>query len=166
VFRVFRSFSEQITLSEGRTPLAKAVPYQLPICGVDLSDTMVATARSLLCQAGVTAQVHQQDIRGLPYADNTFDLTMSAHMLEHLPDPGVGLREMIRVLRPGAPVLLAVTRFGPLGALLHLRWGNRSFTSEALSACLAETGLKDIRFYPFTTGWSRWTSFACLGFRD
>ena len=40
-----------------------------------------------------------------------------------------------------------------------------SFTSEALSAWLAEAGLKDIRFYPFTTGWSRWTSFACLGFK-
>ena len=147
--------------------LAKAVPYQLQICGVDLSDTMVATARSLLCRAGVTAQVHQQDIRRLPYADNTFDLVMSAHMLEHLPDPYVGLREMIRVLRPGAPVL-----FGPLGALLHLRWGNRSLIlrtispTSALPARLAETGLKDIRFYPFTTGWSRWTSFACLGFKD
>ena len=146
--------------------LTKAVPCQLQICGADLSDTMVATAHSLLRQAGVRVQVDQQDIRTLPYADDTFDLVMSAHMLEHLPDPGVGLREMIRVLRPGTPVLLAVTRFGPIGGLLHLRWGNGSFTSEALSALLAEAGLKDIRFYPFTTGWSRWTSFACLGFKD
>lgn len=37
----------------------------------------------------------------LPFADNTFDLVYSQAVLEHVTDPALAIREMVRVLKPG-----------------------------------------------------------------
>lgn len=37
----------------------------------------------------------------LPFADDSFDLVYSSHVLEHIPDQKKALREIYRVLRPG-----------------------------------------------------------------
>ena len=146
--------------------LARTVPCKLKILGLDLSDAMVLKAHSFLSSAGVSAQGHRGDVRALPFAADTFDLVMSAHMLEHMPDPAVGLQEMVRVLRPGAPLLLSVTRAGFLGAMLQLRYGNGRFKPEVLAGMLAEAGLVNIRFNQFNSGWLKWISFACLGLKE
>jgi ubiquinone/menaquinone biosynthesis C-methylase UbiE len=51
--------------------------------------------------ADVDAGLHLCDVRELPFEDDTFDAVICVHMLEHLPNPLVRLREMVRVLRPG-----------------------------------------------------------------
>jgi ubiquinone/menaquinone biosynthesis C-methylase UbiE len=43
----------------------------------------------------------------LPYADGVFDAGFSMFGLMFFPDRGAGLRELFRVLRPGAPVVLS-----------------------------------------------------------
>jgi SAM-dependent methyltransferase len=48
------------------------------------------------------------DLDALPFADTSFDAALSIVTLEHLPEPGAALREMARVLRPGAPLLIVV----------------------------------------------------------
>lgn len=47
----------------------------------------------------------------LPFPDNSFDLVTSYQMLEHVPDPELGLQEMLRVLKPGGVFCLV----GPNG---------------------------------------------------
>lgn len=80
---------------------------------------MLCTAHQLLHDAGINHQVCQEDARALPLKEHTFDLVMSAHMLEHLSNPMQGLQEMVRVVRLGAPLILAVTRPGLLGSLIQ-----------------------------------------------
>jgi SAM-dependent methyltransferase len=46
------------------------------------------------------------DITDLPFDDSTFDLILCSHVLEHVPQDGAAMREMLRVLRPGATALL------------------------------------------------------------
>ena len=75
---------------------------------------------------------------------------MSAHMLEHLPVPSVGLHEMVRVLQPQAPLILVVTRPGLLGPLIQLHWGKGCLAPKLLAEMMTEVGLTNIRFYPFT----------------
>jgi SAM-dependent methyltransferase len=45
------------------------------------------------------------DARALPFASAAFDLAVAAFSLNHLEDPAAGLREMVRVTRPGGAVL-------------------------------------------------------------
>ncbi len=54
-------------------------------------------------------RVQQGDLRALPFADQTFDAAISAHAMDHLGDQKEqGLREMLRVLKPGGRFLLIV----------------------------------------------------------
>jgi demethylmenaquinone methyltransferase/2-methoxy-6-polyprenyl-1,4-benzoquinol methylase len=101
----------------------------------------------------------------LPYAGETFDAVISAHMLEHLSNPAQGLREMVKVLRPGAPLVLAVTRSSLPGTLIQWHWGNRCFHPKELSALMHEVGLSQVQFFSFPVGLARLTSIACIGFR-
>jgi len=43
--------------------------------------------------------IKQGNIYDLPYKDNSFDLVVSTEVLEHLDNPKVGLRELIRVAK-------------------------------------------------------------------
>ena len=86
--------------------------------------------------------------------------------LEALPPELVWtLKEMVRVLRPGVPLILAVTRSGLLGSWIELHWGNECFDAKTLISLMAEAGLTSIHVYPFTAGLARWTSLAYVGFK-
>ena len=46
-----------------------------------------------------------------PFAENSFDLILLSHVLEHLPDTARTLREIWRVGKPGASVVIQVPYF-------------------------------------------------------
>ncbi|MFA7586641.1 MAG: class I SAM-dependent methyltransferase [Novosphingobium sp.] len=48
------------------------------------------------------------DLSDLPLADASIDLLVCNHVIEHVPDPARGLREIRRVLAPGATAILQV----------------------------------------------------------
>lgn len=146
--------------------LAKTISPKLHITGADISPEMLRKANQLLDRAGVNHQVYQSDAIALPFKDNSFDLVMSAHMLEHLPNPARGLQEMVRVLRPAAPLILAFTRPGLFGWCIQWHWGNACLSPKQLVGLMAEAGLSNIHCYPFKVGLSRWTSVACVGFKQ
>jgi len=51
----------------------------------------------------------------LTFPDNSFDTVVSTEVLEHVPDPQLALREMFRVAKPGARVIVST----PLYWLRH-----------------------------------------------
>jgi demethylmenaquinone methyltransferase/2-methoxy-6-polyprenyl-1,4-benzoquinol methylase len=143
--------------------LVQIIHLTLQITGVDISPEMLNTAHQKLSSAKVVHQLCQSDIRKLPFGDRSFDGVICAHTLEHLPDPKQGLGEMVRVLRPGAPLVLVVTRAGLLGSLISWYWGNRCFSPTDLSALMQQAGLANLQFIPFPVGLARLTSIACIG---
>lgn len=45
---------------------------------------------------------------GLPLPDSCVDIAICSHVLEHLPDPGLMMSEIARILRPGGLALIGV----------------------------------------------------------
>lgn len=75
----------------------------LRVLAVDLSFGMLAGLHASGYRALAVA-----DAAALPLADDAADAALAMHMLYHLPNPGRGVAELRRVVRPGGPVL-AVT---------------------------------------------------------
>lgn len=71
--------------------------------GMDLSDGMVAAARA---RHGVTS-VAVADAQLLPFADDSFDVVLAMHMLYHVPDRDLAVRELARVVREDGVVVVA-----------------------------------------------------------
>lgn len=139
----------------------------LALHGVDTSPTMATVARTHLAQEGIPIQTRTQDVRSLSYADNAFGMVMAAHTIEHLPQPQVGIQEMVRVLQPDSPLLIVTTRPNLLGSLIDMQWGLTCLDEAALVAACVSAGLRDVRPVQFGGPfWCRCMSYAVIGWKS
>lgn len=128
------------------------LPDRIAYYGIDVSGEMLVTADIAMRQTGLSPQLRQADILSIPYADQSFDFVMAAHVLEHLPEPEQALKEMIRVLKPGGMVFVCMTRRSVFGALIQLRWRTWAITERQGVAWLRDCQLADIGFRPVDLG--------------
>ena len=72
------------------------------------------------------------------------------------------------MLRPGAPLLLVVTRSGLIDGLMRWKWRYRTIRMAQLVSWLEEAGVVLVRQYPLALGASlpRWMSLACIGVKE
>lgn len=56
----------------------------------------------------------KMDIHEIPFSENTFDVVLCNHVLEHVRDDIQAMREIHRVLRPGGFSILQVPFFNPI----------------------------------------------------
>lgn len=68
----------------------------------DFSDAYIAHARARGADPRINFQT--ADACAIPFADGTFDLTLSMLVLPFIPEPDRAVREMVRVTRPGGAV--------------------------------------------------------------
>jgi predicted SAM-dependent methyltransferase len=59
-------------------------------------------------EAGYVYDCEELDITKTKYEDNTFDLLICNHVLEHIPNDGDAMREIFRILKPGGKAILQV----------------------------------------------------------
>jgi demethylmenaquinone methyltransferase/2-methoxy-6-polyprenyl-1,4-benzoquinol methylase len=78
------------------------------VVGVDQSPEMLAEARRRLALAAETRRVRlvEAGAQELPFEDASFDGLTAAYLLRYFDDLPAGLRELARVLRPGATAAL------------------------------------------------------------
>jgi ubiquinone/menaquinone biosynthesis C-methylase UbiE len=81
-------------------------PATAAVTGVDLSDGMLAIARTRAAELGSTATLRQGDAHDLPFPAESFDTVVCTFGLCAIPDADLALREMARVLRPGGRLIL------------------------------------------------------------
>ena len=82
-------------------PLILGSPGARITC-LDISTASLAEAEAHVRAAGLPLpRFRQGDLRALPFPDGSFDHAFVCFVLEHLPNPGVALFELRRVLRPG-----------------------------------------------------------------
>jgi SAM-dependent methyltransferase len=105
----------------------------------DLSPKMLERAQARVGNGRASFAV--ADLTRLPYADGSFDAVVCGWVIEHLPDPRPGLRELARVLRPGGKLLLLATEDTPTGAMCGRLWHCRTYNRSELKKTCAECGL-------------------------
>ena len=107
--------------------------------GLDLSEGMVETARSLAAAEGLDVGFAVGDARALPYPDDTFDAAVFAcNGIGHLrlADQQAAVREMARVSRPGGHVIVSFRN--PYG-LTKLAVGLARNTARSVSQAVRRT---------------------------
>ncbi|RSN62127.1 SAM-dependent methyltransferase [Streptomyces sp. WAC 04229] len=101
-------------------PLRAAVGPSGLVLGADLTPAMLQAA----VRAGRDrdGRLLLADVAALPLRARSLDAVFAAGLIAHLPEPGVNLRELARVVRPGGALAL----FHPIGrAALAARQGRR-----------------------------------------
>ncbi len=90
--------------------LAKAVGDGGKVNALDLSEDMLAQARTKLDRFGLSPRVvfKQGNAQALPYPDSTFDVLYNGYMFDLIPIGGFMpiLQEFARVLKPGGKIVL------------------------------------------------------------
>lgn len=160
----------------------RAAGGSVPVVGADFSHEMLLRAVKKADVAGAGGRVRfvEADAQALPFPEGAFQLVTVAFGLRNVTDPDRGLREMVRVTRPGGRV--AVLEFsrprGPVLGRLYL-WYFRNLLPlvgqlisrspesayrylpasvlnfpdyEALADRMRAAGLEEVRYRPFTFG--------------
>lgn len=104
--------------------------------GVDLSAPNVAAATAEAARRGAShlTTFVQGDAERLPFADKSFDVAVSAHVLEHLPDLDRGARELVRVARRRVVVAMPTCLNLAAAAVLGGDYGFWRFSKTSLHA--------------------------------
>jgi demethylmenaquinone methyltransferase/2-methoxy-6-polyprenyl-1,4-benzoquinol methylase len=155
----------------GTGVLSLALAYIAPVqevVGVDIAPAMLREAAANLAAAGIPADLRRADAHRLPQPDASFDAVVSAHMLEHLARPKEAISEMVRVLRPGAPLVIVATRGTLADQFIRLKWRHVPIGRDQLITWMRSLGLRDIevRDVAKPLSPSRWLSRAFVGRRS
>ena len=120
--------------------------------GLDISRVIVTRAAAVLQGQGLEAGLVQADVRGIPFADDTFDLVYTMGTIEHMEEYETALAEVRRVLKPGGTAIVGVPHrwnlfLRPLLVMLLERFGfypyspEKSFGAGELRRVLERSGL-------------------------
>jgi len=92
-------------------------------------------------QRGRSDVRHVPSGAALPFADASFDLVTTLDVIEHIEDDVAALREIRRVMRDGARLLVAVPAFMLLwGDQDEISHHHRRYTAKTLRAALEDAG--------------------------
>src|SRR5260370_36936942 len=194
--RSWRRRVTQIVLPESSAPILdlctgtgdlalaydKACGGNAPIVGADFCRELLLRAAAKVKKRSATNRIQfvEADAQQLPMADDQFQIVCVAFGLRNITDTDRGLREMVRVAKPGGrvavlefskprhwlirgPYLLFFRRILPaIGQLLsrspdsayrYLPESVMQFPEyEELAARMRSHGLADVQFHPFTGG--------------
>lgn len=130
------------------THLVKHTHPECQIVATDLSTKMLQRTKSRVDDERV--KFVTADLVNLPFEDSVFDCVTCGWVLEYLPDPEPGLRELSRVLRPGGRILLQCTENTVFGAMSSRLWKCRTFQRSELKTECRRVGLSWEREFWFT----------------
>jgi SAM-dependent methyltransferase len=110
--------------------------------GVDIADSKEALQRQRADARFVT-----YDGLNIPFADRTFDLVYSNHVLEHVREPARQLMEVRRVLRPGGSLIGTTSQLEPYHSRSY--W---NFTPAGFVVLVADANLQLVEIRPGIDG--------------
>lgn len=155
------AFLDQLRVEERRTVLeigcgpgrdGEAIAAQgFDYTGVDLSPASVEACQAL----GLRAEV--ASVLELPFADSSFDACWTMSTLLHVADEDLdqALREILRVLRPGAP--LAIGLWGDAQSSEHVWQDGKGYGPGRFSSIRTDEALRTtLQKYGVLEQWTTW----------
>ena len=117
-----RPGSQVLEVGVGTGLVLPLYPSHCRVTGIDLSEGMLAKARERVeaLELSHVVALERMDASQMTFTDDTFDVVVAAYVVTAVPDHRALMREIIRVARPGARVLLVnhfVNGSGLLAAL-------------------------------------------------
>ncbi|MFM2381856.1 MAG: hypothetical protein RLZZ76_623 [Candidatus Parcubacteria bacterium] len=101
------------------------------VTGTDISIPNVQAAQEYAKSMGVQATFQTADLENLPFPDNSFDVVVCSHVLEHIPNFDKGLQELARVSRKrvvfAVPTIMNMCSWVQVGGGQYYVKGPRSF---------------------------------------
>ena len=109
------SKTKVLDISCGTGELLKRLQGKAQLYGVDLSEEMLAVARTKLPKE---ATLLKADVHRLPFKDDFFDYVTSTEAFHHYHDQQKALQEMFRVTKTGGKIIIVDINF----FLRHIHW--------------------------------------------
>jgi ArsR family transcriptional regulator len=129
---------------------AALAPFVKRVLAVDASAAMLQAAKKRL-QSFDNVELRRGELEALPIDDGRLDAATLALVLHHLPEPELALRDVSRVLKPHARLLivdmLAHERESYRQQMGHVWLG---FSDEHVRRILNESGFDDVRVVPLS----------------
>lgn len=142
---------------------------EVQVCAVDMSAEMLAVAaRNRTRERATQLELIAGDAKRLPFADRSIAMVTSNSLIHHIPDPRDVFREIARVTRPGAPILIRdlfrpdnqavldqlvqdmASQWSPLQRKLFEDSLHAALTLDEVRQMLDECGLSDVRVEQIT----------------
>ena len=131
------------------------------VYGIDYSADSVKVARRVNKKPIEEGRVNIQEasVSSLPFSDNTFDLVTAVETHYYWPDLASDMKEVIRVLKPGAALLIIGGEYkGSKNDERDQKWaktiGMTLLTIKEFSEVLHNTGFSDVEMHEnYDEGW-------------
>lgn len=124
----------------------------LDVTAVDLQEDALEIGRNLIGEESNGNQIswQQGDLNGLDLPDEEFDIIYSARVFQHLDDHGAGVRELLRMLKPGGRFLIFLqNKICPLNKDYYARmYGPDDVRGWFTDASTTKLTVSTMDFYP------------------
>lgn len=129
---------------------AAAPPRELDL--LDPIPAMLREAETRLAGTGPMITSLLGGIGATDVPEGAYDTVLTAHVIEHVTDPGAALTWLARRLRPGGRLYLSASRPHWCTALLRWKWGHAAWRPDRMCAMLARAGLTEVSHIPYRAG--------------
>jgi demethylmenaquinone methyltransferase/2-methoxy-6-polyprenyl-1,4-benzoquinol methylase len=114
-----------LDVGTGTGKLAQALAQRMPrgrVVGVDFTQAMLVEGRRSRSVRHAALELVVGDATQLPFADGCFDAVVSGFLVRNLAELETGLREQVRLLRPGGRLVVLEVTPRPMELVRPLFW--------------------------------------------
>ncbi|MDX1958281.1 MAG: class I SAM-dependent methyltransferase [Leptospiraceae bacterium] len=127
--------------------LLNVFQQELEIHGVDICEKMIRKAEKNLRVKNQNNFLRISSAENLSYPNESFDLIISAHLIEHYSNPVGIIQELSRVLKKDGLLIIITSKLGKLNGFHSLKWRYNSIPKETIHNIMNSSGIGSIKEY-------------------